>query len=99
MEIRDRIKNYFKMTDEEKDLILIEIVNIYIDVKENRFHNNIGIVDLLERDIKIFEESEEFETAQALQDILTAYLDILKNLTDEELQKIINELQNKNNNV
>ena len=99
MEIRDRIKNYFKMTDEEKDSILVEIVNIYIDVKENRFHNNVSIIDLLERDIKIFEESEEFETAQALNDILQAYFEILRTMTDEELQKIIKDLQNKNKDV
>lgn len=99
MEIKERIRNYFKMTEEEKDSILVEIVNIYIDVKENRFKNNVGIVELLQRDIKLFESEEEFETAQALNDILKAYYDIINNLGDDELQKIINELQNKDKNV
>lgn len=96
MGIKERIKNYFKMTEEEKDEVLTEIIEIYINVHKNRFGGNITVVDLMERDIKVFEDDEEFEAAQALKDILTAYYRILKEMKDEELINVIKELEKRN---
>lgn len=95
MEIKDKIKDYFKMTEEEKEDILLEIIDVYIQVYRSNKHLPFTIVDLIERDIKIFENDEEFETAQALQDLLLTYHRVERELRDEELLKIVKQLENK----
>ena len=90
MELRDRIKNYFKLTPEQKDEILVEIVKIYIRVNEERFDNTVHLIDLIDRDIRIFEDDEQFEAAQALTDIRHS----ITMLEEEIINNIKNGLQN-----
>lgn len=86
------------MTDEEKDELLERIVKIYLELKVYQFDNKVSLIELIQRDIKVFEEQEEFETAQALKDIIDTYNQVIKDLADDELVRIIKELNEQNNN-
>lgn len=65
------------MTDNEKDELLVEIVNTYRDVIFVNFNGNVSIMDLIDRDIEIFLNTEEFEAAQAITDIKNTIIQIL----------------------
>ena len=72
MALRERIEKYFKMTDEEKNEVLVEIIKIYQEQNYIRHQNQKRIQDLIDVDIDIYTEEEEFELVQALTDIKTA---------------------------
>jgi GTPase SAR1 family protein len=97
-ELKDKIGNYFTMSYDEKDELLVEIIRIYVNVKEKIRNSNISIIDLIEDDIKTFEQTEEFEAAQALTDISEAYYRIIKEMRDDELLQVIKNLEDKNKN-
>lgn len=97
-ELKNKIGSYFTMTVDEKDELLSEIIHIYVDVKTAIRNSNISIIDLIEDDIKTFEETEEFEAAQALTDICEAYYRIIKEMRDDELLQVIKNLEDKNKN-
>lgn len=85
MELKDKIKQYFKLTDEQKDEVLVEIINVYRDmvVEHKGMFNTKMLIDM---DIKLYTQQEEFELVQALTDIRTAI-----NQLEEEIRKT-NEL-------
>ena len=76
-ELKKRVLDYFNMSDEDKDNILVEIVNIYRDKISQ--HKGLGLLDVIEHDIEYFKNEEEFEIVQALTDIKQAIIQI----TDE----------------
>ena len=78
MEIKDRINGYFNFSKEEKDTLLVDISQLYIDVLREKFNNQLKLKELLSIDIQIFEETEQFEAAQALTDILNHLIKIEK---------------------
>ena len=82
MELRERIEKYFKMTDEEKSEVLVDIIKIYQEQNFIRHQNRKRIQDLIDVDIDIYTEEEEFELVQALTDIKTA------------IKKVDNEINN-----
>jgi hypothetical protein len=76
MELRERIERYFKMTDEEKNEVLVDIIKIYQEQNQYRHNNQKRIQDLIDIDIDIYTNEEEFELVQALTDINNAIKDI-----------------------
>lgn len=77
--VREQIKNYFKLSEEEKDELLVKIVESYVDVINRNKNSDINIMDFIEHDLEIFVNSDEFEAAQAITDIKNAIIKI----TDE----------------
>lgn len=69
MILRERIENYFKLSPEEKDETLVEIVKIYARVNKEHYDNQAYLYDLIQADIDVFTRQEEFEAVQALTDI------------------------------
>ena len=99
MEIKERIRDYFKMNDEQKDEILVDILQIYMRIQREQYDYRVRIIDLIDNDIKVFERDEEFEVVQALVDIQKAYDSIIENfkkLTDMELLDFIKNNKDKN---
>ena len=41
MEIKDRINGYFNFSKEEKDTLLVDISQLYIDVLREKFNNQL----------------------------------------------------------
>jgi hypothetical protein len=76
MELRERIERYFKMTDKEKNDVLVDIIKIYQEQNQYRHNNQKRIQDLIDIDIDIYTNEEEFELVQALTDINNAIKDI-----------------------
>ena len=76
MELRERIERYFKMTDKEKNDVLVDIIKIYQEQNHYRHNNQMRIQDLIDIDIDIYTNEEEFELVQALTDINNAIKDI-----------------------
>ena len=76
MELRERIERYFKMTDEEKNEVLVDIIKIYQEQNLIRHNNQQRIQDLIDIDIDIYTEEEEFELVQALTDINKAIKEV-----------------------
>lgn len=66
MELRDRLKEYFKLTDNEKDELLVDIVHDYAEIIQ---HTGQSLNKVIELDIEFFTHTEEFEIVQALTDI------------------------------
>lgn len=80
MELRKKVDRYFKLTDEEKNEVLIEIIHIYRQQNALRHQNQMRIQDLIDVDIDIYTEEEEFELVQALTDIKNAIIEISNEL-------------------
>jgi hypothetical protein len=76
MELRERIERYFKMTDEEKNDVLVDIIKIYQEQNLYRHNNQKKIQDLIDIDIDIYTNEEEFELVQALTDINKAIKEV-----------------------
>ena len=76
MELRERIERYFKMTDEEKSEVLVDIIKIYQEQNFIRHQNQMKIQDLIDIDIDIYTNEDEFELVQALTDINKAIKEV-----------------------
>ena len=76
MKLREKIEKYFKMTDEEKNEVLVDIIKIYQEQNLIRHNNQQRIQDLIDIDIDIYTEEEEFELVQALTDINKAIKEV-----------------------
>ena len=76
MELREQIERYFKMSDEEKNEVLVKIIKIYQEQNSIIHNNQKRIQDLIEIDIDIYTNEEEFELVQALTDINKSIKDI-----------------------
>lgn len=85
MELRERIERYFKMTDKEKGEVLVDIIKIYQEQNSIVHHNQQRIQDLIDIDIDIYTNEEEFELVQALTDINNAIKDIETELKNVQL--------------
>ena len=72
MELRQKIQKYFKLSKEQKDEVLVEIIKIYQEQNHIVHQSQKRIQDLIDVDIDIYTEEEEFELVQALTDIKTA---------------------------
>jgi hypothetical protein len=66
MTLREKIQQYFKMTDEEKDTLLVTIVDEYRNII---LRTGETLEQIINRDIQFFIENDEFEAVQALTDI------------------------------
>lgn len=77
-ELNKRVLEYFNMSDEDKDDVLVEIVNIYKEKISQ--HKGLGLLEVIEHDIEYFKENEEFEIVQALTDIKQAIIQITNEL-------------------
>lgn len=80
MELKEQIQKYFKLTDEEKNEILIQIIHIYTTQNTIKYNGMMKIKDLIDIDIEIYKGEEEFELVQALTDIKTAINEIETNM-------------------
>jgi hypothetical protein len=83
MELRQKIERYFKLTEEEKGLVLVEIIEIYKTQSIREYQSKISIKQLIDMDIVMYTDEEEFELVQALTDIKNAI-----NEVEEEIKKI-----------
>jgi hypothetical protein len=83
MELRQKIESYFKLTEEEKGLVLVEIIEIYKTQSIREYQSKISIKQLIDIDIVMYTDEEEFELVQALTDIRNAI-----NEVEEEIKKI-----------
>jgi hypothetical protein len=69
MELRNKIQRYFNLTPEEKDEVLVEIIEHYRNEANLAFNGQYNIKHLIDWDLVLFMEQEEFELVQALTDI------------------------------
>jgi hypothetical protein len=76
MELKEQIQKYFKLTDKEKSDVLVQIIHIYTTQNKIRYNGLMKIRDLIDIDIEIYKEEEEFELVQALTDIKEAIAEI-----------------------
>ena len=76
MELRERIEKYFKMTNEEKSEVLVDIIKIYQEQNFIRHQSQKRIQDLIDIDIEIYTNEDEFELVQALTDINKAIKEV-----------------------
>lgn len=91
MKIIDKLKDYPSSTEEQKEEMLIELVEAYReDARVSLGVTNNMIVQIGE-DIDYFVEKKEYEVACALRDLRNAY--------QREYDKIKNEIDNLENNV
>jgi hypothetical protein len=67
MELKQKLNNYFKLSDEEKYDVCAEIIKIYKE--ENQFDGLNELKFIIAVDILSYEQQEEFELVQALTDI------------------------------
>jgi hypothetical protein len=72
MELKDQIQKYFKLTDEEKSDVLVQIIRIYTSQNQIKYNGFMKVRDLIDIDIEIYKEDDEFELVQALTDIKEA---------------------------
>ena len=72
MELKDQIQKYFKLTDEEKSDVLVQIIRIYTSQNHIKYNGFMKVRDLIDIDIEIYKEDDEFELVQALTDIKEA---------------------------
>lgn len=79
-DLKYHIERYFKLTDEEKDELLVEIVDTYKVLVETKYHNNVSIMDLIDHDIELFLEHDDFEATQALTDIKNTIIKVQQDL-------------------
>jgi len=70
MGLQENIRKYFKLSDEEKHGVLVEIINIYKD-EVFRHKGMYTVKMLIDMDIQRYTVEEEFELVQALTDIRT----------------------------
>ncbi len=66
MELKERIKQYFNLSDEDKDELLVTIVDEYKSIISKTGDSLEYVIDL---DIEFFIENDEYEAVQALTDI------------------------------
>lgn len=69
MELRQKIERYFNLTEDEKHDVLVSIIDVYRELNQLRHNGAALIKDLIDIDIEIYMEQEEFELVQALTDI------------------------------
>ena len=72
MELQDQIQKYFKLTDVEKSDVLVQIIRIYTSQNQIKYNGFMKVRDLIDIDIEIYKEDDEFELVQALTDIKEA---------------------------
>ena len=72
MELKDQIQKYFKLTDKEKSDVLVQIIRIYTSQNQIKYNGFMKVRDLIDIDIEIYKEDDEFELVQALTDIKEA---------------------------
>jgi hypothetical protein len=70
MGLQENIRKYFKLSDEEKDGVLVEIIKIYQD-EVFRHKGTFSVKMLIDMDIERYTKEDEFELVQALTDIRT----------------------------
>jgi hypothetical protein len=78
--IEDRAKNYFEMTEDEKDEILADFANIYI---KGKFRVGTTFKDVLEdlrKDIEMSEQSNRFELAAVMTDVRNSLMEVVDEL-------------------
>ena len=76
MELKDQIQKYFKLTDKEKSDVLGQIIHIYTSQNQIKYNGLMKVGDLIDIDIEIYKEHDEFELVQALTDIKEAIAEI-----------------------
>jgi hypothetical protein len=67
MELKEKLNNYFKLSDEEKYDVCAEIIKIYKE--DTKFDGLNELKFIIAVDILTYEQQEEFELVQALIDI------------------------------
>ena len=72
MELKDQIQKYFKLSDKEKSDVLVQIIRIYTSQNQIKYNGFMKVRDLIDIDIEIYKEDDEFELVQALTDIKEA---------------------------
>lgn len=81
LEIKEKILQYFKMSEEDKELILLDIIEMYRNILLDK--PGIGLLQAIDYDIDYFMREEHFEIVQALTDIKQIILKI-----EEELNNV-----------
>jgi hypothetical protein len=76
MELKDQIQKYFKLSDKEKSDVLVQIIRIYTSQNQIKYNGLMRVRDLIDIDIEIYKEDDEFELVQALTDIKEAIAEI-----------------------
>ena len=82
MELKDQIQKYFKLSDKEKSDVLVQIIRIYTSQNQIKYNGLMKVGDLIDIDIEIYKEHDEFELVQALTDIKEAIAEI-----EDEIRK------------
>lgn len=76
MELKEQIHKYFKLTDKEKSDVLVQIIRIYTSQNQIKYNGLMSVRDLIDIDIEIYKEEDQFELVQALTDIKQAIAEI-----------------------
>jgi len=78
--IEERAKNYFEMTEDEKDEILADFANIYIKGKFRVGTTFKDILGDLRKDIEMSEQSNRFELAAVMTDVRNSLMEVVDEL-------------------
>jgi hypothetical protein len=82
MELKDQIQKYFKLNNKEKSDVLVQIIRIYTSQNQIKYNGLMKVRDLIDIDIEIYKEHDEFELVQALTDIKEAIAEL-----EDEIRK------------
>ena len=86
--IEDRAKNYFEMSDDEKDEILADFANIYIKGKFRVGTTFRDVLKDLQQDIEMSEQSNRFELAAVMTDVRNSLIEVVDELEKQHKDQL-----------
>jgi hypothetical protein len=86
-QIEPKVKNYFEMTEDQKDEILAEFANEYIRFKFTRGKTLQQIYHELLEDIHEMEKTNRFELAAAMTDVREGLMEVFQQLNNQHGNK------------
>lgn len=76
-QVEIKAKNFFELSDDEKDIILAEFADYYIRAKVKAGKNQKGIIDSLTKDIIKVEGDNRFELAAVMNMVKNSFINII----------------------
>jgi hypothetical protein len=86
--IEERAKNYFTMTNEEKDDILADFTNLYVKAKVKPGASFSYIVDELNKDITKVEAQNRYELAAVMNEVRNGLIEVVREMDAAHKQQI-----------
>jgi hypothetical protein len=86
--IEERAKNYFNLSNEEKDDILADFTNLYVKAKIKPGASFQFIVDELNKDIAKVEAQNRYELAAVMNEVRNGLIEVVKEMDAAHKQQI-----------